>query len=417
MKYIFGLFIMISLLISNIAQGASPKFFQTCAVRNGGDSLVTGDDAKLGKFDLIILNRFEYNDFDGQAWKSIKSFNPNALIYVYQLGAQDSVSQDTNLPQYRNAIDRYSDLNTNHPEMFLLDSSGSKISDPDFTDCRLMDFGLSSYQSYWASATQADIGNQPWVADGIFVDRCDSIFANQIGTPAKYPTDATWVPAMNSFVTGISKLMSPQRIYCNSGNTITSDAQSAWKAIDASATPPDALHEGGAWAVKWGSSAVQFYSESAWKGQIDLVGQIHHAKTARESHCNLTETGPTGTDNYGNTVGFWDVFWYSMCSYLIGKNTTDNNSYFAFVEDMNMITWYGEFDSINLGNALGTYQITNIGGTNIYWRQHQNGYVYVNPTGNNVSSITLRQAGKQLNHTSYTSTSSIPIVTSISLLV
>ena len=111
-----------------------------------------------------------------------------------------------------------------------------------------------------------------------------------------------------------------------------------------------------------------------------------------------------------------------MCSYLIGKNTVDNNSYFQFnvqssAGDANVVSWADELTpgTINLGDAIGTYQVTKVNGVNIYWRQYQNGYVYVNPTTNDVASISLPQIGKQLSHANFTSLATIPNVTTISL--
>jgi Rne/Rng family ribonuclease len=57
-----------------------------------------------------------------------------------------------------------------------------------------------------------------------------------------------------------------------------------------------------------------------------------------------------------------------------------------------------EYDKIDLGRALGSYTVTTIGGVNIYSREFEKGYVYVNPTANNVASVTLPQASRQLTH-------------------
>lgn len=66
----------------------------------------------------------------------------------------------------------------------------------------------------------------------------------------------------------------------------------------------------------------------------------------------------------------------------------------------NKVEWYDEFDTKNLdlGPAVATYQVTKLDGTNVYWREFQKGYVYVNPTPNDVRGIPLPQSCKQLNH-------------------
>src|SRR5437867_212659 len=128
--------------------------------------------------------------------------------------------------------------------------------------------------------------------------------------------------------------------------------------------------------------------------------------------------GQSGSDNFGNPVTFWQTLWYSMGSFLIGKNDVLNNAYFSFHggdSDYNKIIWYDEYDNIDLGKALGSYTVTTIAGVNIYSREFEKGYVYVNPTGN-VASVALPQAGRQLTHDNLLSPlASLPLVSSISL--
>ena len=428
-RLLCGVLVLLLALLGGIpSAGAAttPKLFQTLCLRGGGDSLVSGDPAKIANFDMVVLNRFAYDELGGNVWAQIKGYNPNILIYLYELGMQSANDQDADTIEDLNSLGRYNvsrghpmgSLSGNQPQLFLLNASGNRIADPSYTDDYLMDFGSPTYQQYWVTAAVNDFVNQKWVADGIFVDRCDTTQDSGGMTPAKYPTNATWDPAMNAFSAGITQGMSGynQKLFLNRGCTITADGQAAYIALDASATPPDAVLEEGAFVMNWTSYAAWFYSEAQWKGEIDLMGQIHHSKTVWESTVNLAE-GASATDNYGQPVAFWDAFWYAMCSYLMGKNTVDNNSYFVFQEGGNTVVFQGELTpgAINLGNAVGNYVVTSIGGTNVYRRQYTNGYVYVNPT-TTAATVTLPQAGKPLNHANYTlALASIPDVTSISL--
>ena len=411
MKRIVALGIIAIFFLGTAQAATAPKLFQTCSVDNGGDHFAAGDIQKLAKFDLCIFNAFCYGDLGGNAWGQIKAINPNTLIYTYLLGMQTAIDQDGYAILQLNTIDSYTDLNNNHPDLFLLDASGNRIMDPDYTDCVLMDFGSPTYQQYWLTKALNDKVNQAWKADGIFVDRCDSIFNNQFATPAKYPTDAQWCPAMISFVAALQAGMNPyqQKIYPNLGNTRVADGAAVWKALDACATPPDAMHEEGAFVVRWGapSPGAWFYQESEWLMQVQLMGQIHHSKTVWESHCNMTQT-QTGTDQSGRSVGFWDAFWYAMCSYLMGKNSVDNNSYFAWAAGV-PTTWYDEWTNLDLGAPLGAYTVTKIGSVNVYSRQYQKGTVFVNP---GTASATITITGSQLSHANYTT--GVP-VTSITL--
>ena len=398
------------LLLLGVMQPAwaqtTQKLFQTCCLRGGGAQLVAGDPAKIANFDLAILLRFHYDSLGGNVWAQIKAYNPNILIYLYEMGSQMASGHDSYGIEYLNDLGRYDNsrghpmgsLDGDHLQLFLLDASNARLYDPDYSrpptnHWYLMDFGSPTYQAYWVEGARNDIASQQWVADGIFADRCEAIrdFAS-----AKYSTTAQWNAAMTSFCTGIANDMQGlygQKIYCNVGNTRFADGQTAWEALDASAVPPDAILEEGAFAVKWGApqgGGVWFFSRTEWLGQINLMSQIHHSKVVYESHCSLAE-GASGTDQYGNQVGFWDVFWFAMTSYLIGKNTTDNNSYFAFAEDGNTVYFQGELapGAINLGNAVGNYVEVIIGDTHLYRRDFDNGYVYVNPSMYDAPSVTL----------------------------
>jgi len=176
------------------------------------------------------------------------------------------------------------------------------------------------------------------------------------------------------------------------------------------------LLEEGAFAVMWGS-AVQFYQESEWKNQVDTMAAMTKSKVAIMSHTQL-EAGQTGTDNYGKPVSFWQALWYSLGSFAMGKNDILNNAYFMFNggSGYNKIWWFDEYDKIDLGKALGSYKVTSIGGVNIYSREFENGYVYVNPTATDVASVILPQPSKLLSHNNILSAvTSILDVSTISL--
>src|SRR6266853_2943807 len=162
------------------AQTAAPsKFIQTFLVYyGGGPALVASDAAKLAKYDLLDFDRFRYNQIGSNTWAAIKALNPNVRIYLYVDGPDIYNNQDAQSQLFINTISRYNvsrghpmgSLNGNHPELFLLDSGGNRIYATAFSHPGgghfdyLMDFGSSVYQSYWVTAVQADIVNQPWIA-------------------------------------------------------------------------------------------------------------------------------------------------------------------------------------------------------------------------------------------------------------
>jgi len=419
------------------AQTSSSKSIQTLLLYyGGGPILVASDAARLAKYDLLDFDRFRYNQIGSNTWAAIKALNPNVQIYLYEDGPNVYNNQDGQSPQFINSISRYNDsrghpmgsLNGNHPELYVLDSGGSRIYSTIYSNPAagkldyLMDFGSSAYQSYWLTAVKADVIDQPWVADGIFTDNCVA-FPAQVGysgTSVKYPTNAAFTAGMNSFISAIATGLHGygQKLWCNKGESRSVDGAATWLALDASASPPDVFLEEGAFAVMWGPWAVQFPQESEWKRQIDTMAALKNSKAAMISHTQLS-AGQSGSDNFGNPVSFWQTFWYSLGSYLLGKNDVLNNAYFMFHggdSDYNKIIWYDEYDKIDLGKALGSYAVTTIGGVNIYSREFEKGYVYVNPTGS-VASVGLPQVGRPLTHDNLLSVlDTLPLVSSVSLI-
>ncbi len=402
----------------------SCKFIPAFLVYLGGGPALVADDApKLAKFSGIEIDRFRYNEISpgtNTSWAAIKSFNPNVQIFLYETGTEDSNYHDGTPQAYLNDVDRYNvsrghpmgSLNGDHPELFLLDSAGNRIYNTAYSNVtanqywNLMDFGAAAYQSYWLTAVKADIvdgvdaAGQKWVADGVFADSCIAIdFGGYSGVPAKYPTNAQWSGAMNSFTGTITAGLHVygQKLWCNRGETRTVDGSAAWRDLDASASPPDVLLEEGAFAVMWGVRDVQFYPEEDWKRQVDTMAAIGNSDVAMISHTKLLE-GQAGTDNWGQPVTFWQTLWYSLGSFLLTKNDQLNNSYFMFNggSGYDRIWWYDEYETIYLGKSVGPYAVTPIdtsnGPVNVYWREFEKGYVYVNPTPNDVASVTLPPA-------------------------
>src|SRR6266513_1745375 len=419
------------------AQTAPGKSIQTFLLYyGGGATLVASDAAKLAKFDLLGFDRFRYNQIGSNTWAAIKALNPNMNIYLYVDGPNMYNDQDANSAMNINTLARYNvsrghpmgSLNGNHPELFQLDSGGNRIYNNVYSNpganhyFYLMDFGSSAYQSYWVTALKADIADQPWVADGVFTDDCiaDQAQSGYNATSAKYPTDATFSAAVNTFVSAISTGLHGygQKLWCNKGETRMAIGSAAWLSLDASASPPDAFLEEGAFAVMWGPWATQFLQESEWKSQIDTIAALRNTKAATLASTQLF-AGQTGSDNFGNTVSFWQTLWYSLGPYLLAKNDV-LGTYFMFhgAENSNydQILRFDEYDKIDLGKALGSYTVRTIGGVNIYSREFEKGYVYVNPTAN-VASVALPQAGRQLTHDNLLSAlDTLPLVSSVSLI-
>jgi hypothetical protein len=431
-------FAALALLLGAVSPAAqASKFIQTFLVYYGdGPTLVAGDARRLAKFDLLDVDRFRYNQLSPSTWAAIKSLNPSIGIYLYENGPESQNYMDANAAMSLNGLGRHNvsrghsmgSLNGNRPELFQLDSSGNRIYSVAFSNpganqfWYLMDFGSPTYQAYWIEAVRTDIVSQPWAADGVHADNCLNFpeGGTYSAASSKYPDAASWSQAMNNFTGAIAAGLHGfgQKLWCNKGATNSAAGVAAWRALDSSANPPDVVADEGAFAVAFGSWSTQFFPEASWKNQVDILGSIRNSKVAMFSHTQLSE-GQSGTDNWGQTVTYWQTLWYAMGSFLLGKNDTLNNSYFGFFGNnasYNKIWWYPEYDNIDLGKALGPYTVRALGGVNVYSREFEKGYVLVNPTANNVASVALPQPVQQLTHdTLLSALGSVPAVTAIPL--
>ena len=115
---------------------------------------------------------------------------------------------------------------------------------------------------------------------------------------AKYNTNAKWATAMKSMILAMSAGLHAkgQKFAANSGLTYNAIGANSWKDMDQSSNHPDVLLEEAAFAVKYGSGDIQFYPESVWLDQLNLLSSLKNIKACFMSSCDLSP-GQTGIDN------------------------------------------------------------------------------------------------------------------------
>lgn len=409
------LFFIITFCLVFVLKGsAEAKFMNHFLYRIGGASLSPGDVTDMAKFDIIAAEKFHYDDISGDSWGAIKAINPNVEIYLYTnisytIPAHDAWDTKNLVDLGRHNVSRghsMGRLSIENDDFFLLNASGHGV---EFVSGGryLLDFGSSDFRSYSVEATITDHVSQPWSADGVFSDHCWAIKAGVDSTPVRYNTDAKWSAAMNDMcnVTTAGLAAKGQKFFCNRGKTTSAAGYSAWDDLDDMANPPDVVLEEAGFCVEYGKGDVQFWPESSWKRIVDIVGEIHNSSVCVLSHTGL-DIGESGTDNYGDPFTFWDALWFALGSFHLAKNSTDDNSFFGFSDYYNDIPWYDEYDSmdggnLDLGNPTGSYEVKVISGVNVYSREFQHGYVYVNPTPKNVSGISLPEICNELTHNNF----------------
>lgn len=395
------------------SDAAENKFTNTFLYRIGA-RFTPQDVIDVHKYDLIAVQGFGWAQVNGDTWGELKKLNPDILIFPYY-GSHIKDNDDHRTNPYKNGMARWNisrghsmgNANTDNPDLFYLTSSGNRISaGPAYPHSWALDYGDPKFHQYWLEAYITDNVNKPWEADGVMIDTVPVRFTGLDGFPAGY-SDAKWQMDMQSYLNTLSKELAGhnQIIWGNTGVIKTQDDIDAYIGLDNIENPIYMGNSEGAFVSGWGRGDCQFFAERVWLKQVEVSRHIHQMKYGMQSFVKHERSGfehsDTGTDNYGKSVTVKDALWYGLCSYHLGKNAVDNNTYFSFTANTySDAVYYDEYD-IDLGNAIDTLKVTNIGGNNIYYREFKKGYVYVNPTRHNVLNIPLPETCKQLTHTNF----------------
>ena len=415
-------------------QVVEAKFINTFLVRYGAASLTNA--SALAKYDIIFPHENHWNDLKGAAFTEIKAINPNVKIYPYYMITITDANENCEKQPHPHTPGRYDknatklcnhrlgDIKNDNPNFHLVDSKGYKLQ-WSFSESNIhywLDFGDDStdgYQHWVTEAIIADKYGKAWQvgADGIFADY---LWAVKAGTrnwdlltspyPTLYPTDAAWATAMNDFIKNVGGALSIYNIEIAGNRGPLGYASThivaieAWKSQDQSAYPMAAAMQEGCITQKYISGKdVYWWNETLWRDTIDLMGDLENTKFCCLFSVKHSTMDYVGIDNLDQKVTGWEALWYSIGSYLLGKNDTYNTTYFEFIYgdaayDQDSKFWFDEYDKIDLGNAVGNYNVVPKERNNIYWREFEKGYVYVNPTNNNVTNILLPQICKQRTH-------------------
>jgi hypothetical protein len=428
---------VLTLFCSIFSSTASAKFINTFLIKIGGDPFTNNDaTAKyLAQYDLIITRKmqsrnisFEGSSSYGSTWRAIKQHNPNTEIHLYTQVNSTNPSSDS-WPIYSlNNISRYgdsrghSDGKLKDHNNYFLHRNGAKLGY--FNNGSLkryhLDPGVANFQAYALEATLNDHKDQSWSADGIYTD----VLASQLSHIAptdEYGSQNAWSAAVKSLVNYLTKGLNAQgqTFSINHGPTRVSEVKTHWKALNAINNPPKYLLEEGAHAHIYGTGDINFLHENSWKNQIDTIVAMTNIGYLSAASSKLFDLDDTGIDNFGKSFSGWDALYFAMASYCLGKD--DKDAFYFKTADLvysysRWDSYYDEYDLIDLGAAVGSYQVTKVGGNNIYYREFADGYVYVNPTPNNVASIQLPEPCKRRTHGNlYKNLDSLPNLSTIGL--
>lgn len=403
-------FLAVVLAFGPIAQAADQDFIRTHIIYYGGPTFQASDATDLAEFDVLTFDRRRHGQINGDTWGAIKALNPDAKIYLYQVGPETTDQHETYSAEALNSISRAHDsrqhpmgaLESDNPQLYYTSSSDNRVSNVGFPIYQLMNFGDPRFHEYWAEATLEDIARKSWRADGVFVDNmlASGIFAYSKSEIA--PLLDSWDQDMNAYTAAVTERLreEDQLLFPNRGNTRFESGFQAWLALDSARDQPEILLEEGAFAVSYGPADVQFYNQTEWRRQVEIVGRIENSDIAMITSTDL-HVGESGTDNYGASVGWRDVLWYGLASYQLARRTDRNNALFMFHPKQESGSrpgelWRDEYSIIDLGDPVGEFVALSGGLSGLYMREFQRGFVYVNASPDPKGPFSLPEAGIEL---------------------
>jgi hypothetical protein len=229
-------------------------------------------------------------------------------------------------------------LNLDNQQLFLLNAGNARIQ-LGYKDTYLMDFGSGGWRDYFIRATVADKIGRPWSTQGQYVDDAASTPGKGscpgVNCVVKFSTPASWGPAMNGFLTAVADAFAEHGVptLANRGRTKAAAGVAAWVALDRSVGAghaPVGQMEESAFITHGPSADVNWVPHEGWVSQISVMGQVKNSIVMMSTNkCQLVSQrtalrNVSGTDNYGNEVHFWQVLWYAMASFHVGKNDVDS---------------------------------------------------------------------------------------------
>jgi len=294
-----------------------------------------------------------------QAWEAgraaeLKAANPNLEVLVYQ--NLSAMAQGTSATGLSSSGVNYAEANTAHPEWFLQNPAGGRISEGDYSWLWMADIGNAGYQQQWTSNVLKLLASGPW--DGVMMDDTNTTakYHTEPSNIAKYPTDAAYQAAVRSML-------------AYAGPRIQAAGKLAIPNIGSWSEYPEVAKEwlqyvsGGIdeMFAKWSATPGQGYRDTeGWKTQIE---EIQSTERMGKRFLAITQaaTGDTQAIRYG---------WASVLL------AADGHTAYTAAANYDSETWSSEYEAQIGEPASSAKELA--GG--VWERNFTGGLVLVNPT-------------------------------------
>jgi Hypothetical glycosyl hydrolase family 15 len=298
-----------------------------------------------------------------QAWETkrateLKAANPNLKVLVYQ--NLSAMAQGAGPGGLSSSGVNYAEADNAHPEWFLLNTSGSRISEGGYSWLWMADTANQTYQQQWTSNVIKLLSTGPW--DGVMMDDTNTTarYHTEPASIAKYPTDAAYQGAISSML-------------AYAGPRIQAAGKLAVPNMGSWSEYPEVVEgwlkyvSGGVdeMFAKWSSTPGQGYRDtSGWQTQIEEI-----QSTERMGKIFLAITQAEASDQQAIRYGWGSV--------LLGA---DGHTAYSAAATYNSEEWCGECET-QIGEP--TSVATRVAG-GVWERSFTGGLVVVNPTTSTV---------------------------------
>jgi hypothetical protein len=317
-------------------------------------SLFTSPSQTAQRNSYIVLQPWE-----AKHAAELKAANPDLTVLAYQ--DLSAMAQSIGPGGLSSSGINYAEANSAHPDWFLLNTSGNRISESGYSWLWMADTANLGYQQQWTSNVLKVLSSGPW--DGVMMDDTNTTarYYTDPSSITKYPTDAAYQSAIRS-------------ILAYAGPRIQAAGKLAIPNMGSWSEYPEVVKEwlqyvsGGMdeMFVKWSTTPGQGYrGASEWQTQLD---EIASTEAMGKQFLAITHVEPGDTQ----------AVRYGWASALLGAN---GHTVFFAAYDYTGETWSSEYE-VPLGAP--TSVATKIAG-GAWKRTFTGGLVVVNPTTTAVS--------------------------------
>jgi hypothetical protein len=306
-----------------------------------------------------VLQESEYGDI-----AAIKAANPNTRVLAYEDAAVTEGPSSCQYDTHPAAGVSYCYASSNHPEWFLTDPGGNRLTYCDFTSDYAMDIGNTAYQQAWLGNVQTILKRDGW--DGVFMDDVNTYPGHCLdGKIAQY-SDAQYGAAMVGFVDAVAPALRGNGLL-----TVGNVAADPWTSSQESLAEQMAPHIGGFFREywqRWGAGSALF-TDSMWSS---LMAQAANIQAGGAMYLANT---------YGSTSDT-SAMAYARASFLLAWNGAAGGASFwdAGLADPANPVW-----TVEIGSPSGSRYQVGAGWERVY----SGGIALVDPSSSSAQTFSL----------------------------